>query len=906
MALVTGTRLGPYEILGPLGAGGMGEVYRARDTRLDRTVAIKILPTQFSDHPEVRQRFEREARTVSSLNHPHICVLHDIGRQDGIDYLVLEHLEGETLAARLEKGALPPEELLQWGIEVADALDKAHRHGVIHRDLKPGNIMLTKSGAKLLDFGLAKAATAPVATDLSTSPTVSKPLTAQGTIVGTFQYISPEQLEGKEADARSDIFALGAVLYEMATGKKAFEGNSQASLIAAILKENPRPISELQPMTPPALDRLARSCLAKDPDARVQSAHDVKLQLEWIRDPGGQAEASAPTGVAALDRRRGRLAWALAAILPILAVGGTYLALRPAARALPVIRALVSPPDGARFEITGDNAGPPVLSPDGTNLAYVAVDADGLSRVWVRALDNFSARPLAGTEGAIFPFWSPDGKSIGFFADAKLKRVDIAGGPALTLCEALGARGGSWSKRGVIVFAPGYLDALSQVPAAGGTPQPVTKLDPAQHTTHRWPQFLPDGEHFIYLAANHNSPQGSQAGIYFASLDGKPGALVVHTYSNALYASGYLLYMQGNTFVAQHFDASTGRLTGEPSPLRESILFDLSTWKAALSVSDTGAMVYAGGGAAKGTELLWFDRAGKPIGNSGSNVDYFSVDISPDEKRIAVEAQEGPNSDIWVYDVERGTRTRLTFDPADDTAPFWSADETQIFFASNRGDDRYRIYQKQANGSGEDRLVYGADKDVWPKGVSRDGRYLLVNVGDYKGLTRVDLWVLPLGGGQKPFPFVADRFVKSTSSFSPDGKWIAYSSNESGRTEVYVASFDGTPPSAAAGGAAGNASSASKWQVSTAGGDKPKWRGDGKELFYIGADNSVMAVDINARGKTLELGTPRLLFRTSPKPLVDSFGVSRDGKRFLVNSLGNTGTKPLSLVTDWLADVKKK
>jgi hypothetical protein len=680
MALSPSQRLGPYEILSPIGAGGMGEVYRARDTRLDRIVAIKVLPAHLADQPELRERFEREARTIASLNHPHICTLYDIGHQDGIDFLVLEYLEGETLAQRLQKGALPLDQVFQYAIQMADALDKAHRNGVTHRDLKPGNIMLTKSGTKLLDFGLAKLRQeAAPAISFSQLPTAKDPLTVQGTILGTLQYMAPEQVEGEEVDARADIFAFGAVVYEMATGKKAFEGKSQTSLIAAILTQEPRPILEQQPLAPPALDRLVRTCLAKDPEGRFQNAHDLKLQLEWFRDAGSQTGSGAPALVARPAWHKNWLVWTLTTLLLILSVGCTYLVFRTASHSAPVIRAFLPPPEGTRFELTGDDAGPPVLSPDGANVAFVAIGSDGLSRVWVRSLDNFTARPLAGTEGAVFPFWSPDGRSVAFFAGSKLKQVELAGGPALTLCDAPGPRGGTWGTKGVIVFAPTFEGALFQVPASGGTPQPVTKLDPAQHTTHRWPQFLPDGEHFIYLAANHNNPQSAQAGIFYASLDGKPASLVLRTYSNALYASGYLLHMQDKTFVARRFNPSAGRLVGEPRPLSENIHFDLSTWKSALSVSDTGVMVYGSAGSANGTELLWFDRSGKNIQSSGTKVDYYSVAISPDEKRIAEDAQEGPNGDIWVYDIERGTRTRLTFDPADEADPFWSADGTSVF-----------------------------------------------------------------------------------------------------------------------------------------------------------------------------------------------------------------------------------
>ena len=903
-----GAKLGAYEVAAQIGAGGMGEVYRARDTRLDRIVAIKVLPAHLADKPELRERFEREARTIASLNHPHICTLYDIGRQDGIDFLVMEYLEGETLAQRLEKGPLPLEQVMQFAMEVADALDKAHRKGITHRDLKPGNIMLTKAGTKLLDFGLAKLRQeAAPAVPFSQLPTAGNPLTVQGTMLGTVQYMAPEQVEGAEVDARADIFAFGGVVYEMATGKKPFEGKSQASVIAAILTQQPRSIIEFQPLAPPALDRLLKTCLAKDPDDRFQSAHDLTLQVELIRDGGSQVGTAAPSVAVQPVGGNKRLTWALVATLVLLALGGAGLLLRPSPAPAPVIRAEIMPPEGTRFELTGDNAGPPALSPDGTNLAFAAIGSDGLSRVWVRPVDNFAARALPGTEGAFFPFWSPDGRSIAFFASGKLKRVDLAGGPALALCDAPGARGGSWSARGVIVFAPQFQGSLFQISASGGTPQPVTKLDPALYTTHRWPQVLPDGEHFIYLAANHTSPQGPQTGIFYAALDGQPGKLIVQTFSNAVFASGFLLYLRDKTYLAQRFNPSTGQLSGEPRPLSENINFDLSTWKSPLSVSDTGLMVYGAGGGVSGSELLWFDRAGKVVSASGANVEYYSVAISPDEKRLATDEQQGPNGDIWVYDIGRGTRTRLTFDPADDTDPIWSADGQRVFFGSDRGEGRYRLYQKDASGGGEDQLLYTHDKsDVVPEGTSKDGRYLLLGVGDYRGLSHVDVWILPLSGGQKPFPFLVDAFSKENATFSPDGRWIAYDSTESGREEVYVMSFEGrAPATGSAPNETASASSGRKWEVSTAGGNQPRWRGDGKELFYISADNSVMAVDVNPKGSTLELGMPHALFKTSPRPLVRSFDVSHDGKLFLVNSLASTGRTPVSLVSDWTAQLKK-
>src|SRR5262249_36604381 len=498
MTLAEGSQLGPYQILSPVGAGGMGEVYRAKDTRLDRIVAIKVLPSHLSENAEIRQRFDREPKTISSLSHPHICALHDVRHQHGTDYLVMEFLEGESRADRLAKGPLPTEQALRYGIQIADALDRAHRQGIVHRDLKPGNVMLTKSGVKLVDFGLAKlAAAGPVASSLSILPTqAGANLTQDGTILGTFQYMSPEQLEGKEAGARSDIFAFGAVLYEMATGNKAFAGKSQASLIAAILDSQPAPISTVQPMSPPALDRVVQTCLAKDPDDRWQTAHDVMLELKWIAEGGSQAGVPAP--VAARRVQRERTAWIAAALFAAAALALATLYFATPRRGDRIVRTSILPPSKTVYRSVGESAGPPAISPDGLTLAFTASDTPGRSQLWVRSFDAAAPRALPGTEGAMYPFWSPDSKSIGFFCSGKLKKVDAAGGPVLTICDAADGRGGTWGRDGVIVFEPHFREPLARVSASGGPVTAGTKLDESRReTTHRFPFFLPDGKHLL-------------------------------------------------------------------------------------------------------------------------------------------------------------------------------------------------------------------------------------------------------------------------------------------------------------------------------------------------------------------------------------------------------------------------
>ncbi len=584
--LSVGTKLGPYEIAAPIGAGGMGEVYRARDTRLNRTVAIKVLPVHLADRPDLRERFEREARSIASLNHPHICTLYDVGREGGTDYLVMEYLEGETLAARLAKGPLPLQQVLQYATEIADALDKAHRKGVTHRDLKPGNIMLTKSGTKLLDFGLAKLQQemAPANVQMSQLPTANAPLTAQGTIVGTLQYMAPEQLEGKEADARTDIFAFGTVAYEMATGKRAFDGQSQASVISAIMSSQPAPISSLQPMTPPALDRVVKRCLEKEPDERCQSAKDLTDELKWIAEGGSQAGVAAP--VVARRRSRERMAWALAAAGLLLAAALAFVFARLYLNQPKpdVVRFLVSPPpEVAEWGLPG-------VSPDGRLLAFVVISNKGVRQLWLRPLDSVAAHVLPGTEGALLPFWSPDSRYLGFFASGGLEKIDIAGGPPQILSEGVRGFSGSWNSGGVIVFT-GSGGSLEKASQAGGVPSPLTTLDQSLgEITQSNPSFLPDGRHFLY-ASRRLVPLG-QVWVCAGSLDSKETKCLMSADSPAVYASpGYLLYLRADTLVAQPFDAQRLTISGDAVPIAEGV--------SNFSASANGILAYSAGTSAQ-------------------------------------------------------------------------------------------------------------------------------------------------------------------------------------------------------------------------------------------------------------------------------------------------------------------
>jgi len=762
MRLAVGSKLGPYEIVSPLGAGGMGEVYCARDTRLDRTVAIKILPARLSGRAGASERFEREARAISSLNHPNICQLYDVGQQEGVHYLVMEYLDGETLATRLLRGAMPLEQVLRYGAEIAEGLDKAHRCGVVHRDLKPGNIMLTKSGAKLMDFGLAKSSMAvdPPPSGLTatlTDSVASRPLTAEGTIIGTFQYMSPEQLSGKGVDARSDIFSFGALLYEMATGKRAFEGKSQISVASAILEKEPEPLAAIQPMAPPALEHVVQTCLIKDPEARWQSAADIVRELRWISASSSQA------GPAHVARHRWRVperAIGIAIIAALLIVTVWFALQRPHPR---LVRAYLPPPQDAAFDFVGDFSGPPALSPDGTRVAFAAHGPQERNKIWIRSLDSAAARALQGTEGAHFPFWSADGRFIGFFADGKLKKISAAGGPATILAVANSGRGGSWNDDDVILYAPEYRDTIWKISANGGTSARATVLDPGKHTTHRWPVFLPDGKHFLYFATHHSGGVPEQNGIYFASLDGGSDKLVLATDSAAQYASGHLLFHQQTALMAQKFDPVHGTLSGDPVPVASGVQYDTGLLRTTFTVSAGGVLLYEPGAPTDSgsVRLVWLDRTGKLLGHVGELAEYQGMRLSPDGKRLAVSAAfANPNPDIWVFDLVRGSKTRLTFDPPSHHLPSWSPDGQRLAFYSQTGTYTSSLHAISANGGGQDELLLASDDPAaalrgpqW----SPDGRYLIYQ--KQSGPTGGSVWTIPTSSGQT----VLNRETRITS-----------------------------------------------------------------------------------------------------------------------------------------------
>ncbi len=892
MPLTSGTKLGPYEIQSPLGAGGMGEVYRALDTRLDRIVAIKVLASHLSASPELKQRMEREGRAISSLNHPHICQLYDIGSQNGVEYLVMEFLEGETLAERLRKGAVPLDEIYKIGIAVAEALAVAHRQGIVHRDLKPGNIMLTHGGAKLMDFGLAKplgiqasspgSGSAPpsfTAAATLSGPSPLTPLTTAGSIVGTIQYMSPEQIEGKEADARSDIFAFGAVLYEMVSGKRPFSGKSQISLASSILESDPAPISIVKPQTPPAFEHVVTTCLQKNPEERYQTAHDIKLEMQWIA-ADKSSPAAAPTAPAPRNLERARWAAALVAAI-VLTAAAAMLFYHPAQPAYS-IRAVIDPPEKTTFNLTGDAAGPPVLSPDGLSIAFATTGADGKTALWVRPTNAVEARELPGTDGATFPFWSPDGRSLGFFAESKLKTVDLEGGSTQIICDVPLGRGGAWGADGVILFSPAPTASLMRVSASGGAPVPITKLDPALHTSHRWPFFLPDGKHFLYIALHHDASKSGNNTLYYASLDGRENRPLFRSQTNAIYADGFLMFGRGDQLMAQPFNPSSGTVSGEPANVAKGVMNDGSTWHMDASASNDGLLVF-GSGASGDLELVWMDRSGKISTIADKLPDLQSAVLSPQGDRVALQMNAG-QTDIWVLDLTRGVRTRVTFGPVGNVSPIWSPDGKWIAYSSAQN-GHFAICRKPSDGSGAEECLLNVEQQPGLHDWSHDGKYLLYSLPVPGGPFR-QILALPLQGERKP-SLVVER--GTAGKLSPDGHWLAYQSTESGRSEVYAMPFG---------------SGQGKWQVSANGGQQPRWSKDGKELYYMDLTYNLFAVPVTNAGGALQFGAAEKLIANWSAPQV-FYDVSPDGKKFLLDRVEQQVSQSVTVVTNFTAGLKK-
>jgi len=880
-------------------------VYRARDTRLDRTVAIKVLPEQFAADPQRRERFERECRAVAALNHPNICDLHDVGEASHpgssaktIRFLVMEYLEGQTLAERLIRGPLPTSEVLRFAVELADALDHAHRRGLVHRDLKPSNVMITKAGVKLLDFGLSKLQPGANLIALSTLSPGKVPLTAVGEVLGTYPYMAPEQLMGREADARSDIFAFGAIVHEMATGRRAFEGTTAATVVGAVLHVDPRPVSSMQPMAPPALDRIVMRCLAKDPDDRWQTARDLMLELKWIAGPKA-IEPAAPAS-APLETRR-RMAWVASSLVFLLLMIGSgagisYLWRAPSEE--PAQRLSLLPPLNVRPAGLAAGGGASI-SPDGRRLAFVATGADGKKVLWVRALNLLDAQPLPATEGATYPFWSPDSQSIGFFADGKLKRIAAAGGQAQAISDALQPRGGTWSAGGIIVFLANAGERWYRVAAAGGSATAMT-ID-APNTESYWPFFLPDGHHFLFFG------RPEKPGIYVASLDSTAATLLLAEHVGVAYAQpGYLLTLTGlarnsedRTLVAMPFEATRLQISGPPLVIAEHVAYETLFARAAFSSSQNGRVVYQTEHVPS-TQLIWFDREGKQLGSVGGSNDYRKPSLSPDDRTVAVERPDPQTegTDIWLLETTRGIASRLTVDPAPDWSPVWSPDGSRVVFTSPRKSFPPSLYQQDSRGAGPGEILLRGNRVVHPRDWSSDGRFLVYDALDPK--TQWDISILPMelgttGANQTPVPFLQTEFNEYNGQFSANGRLMAYMSDETGTFEVYVAPFPATR----------------NWwrkRISNNGGSQPRWRRDGKELFYIAPDGTLMAVPIAE--DTFEAGTPRTLFKTRIagvnsliRPLnLTNYAVTGDGQRFLITSeVDDSPPSSITVLSNWPA-----
>ena len=864
MSLTSGSRLGPYEVLDAVGAGGMGDVYRAKDVRLDRTVALKTMKGAFTE------RFEREAKAISSLNHPNICTLYDVGQHDGSGYLVMEYIDGKPIA-----GPLPVDQAIAYGIQICEALSAAHKKGITHRDLKPANILITKQGVKLLDFGLAKLAPAAgngssAGTPQSGELATMAALTGAHMVVGTPQYMAPEQIGGGDVDARTDIFAFGCVLYELLTGKPAFEGKSASSIMASVLATTPRPVSEVVTLSPPALDRIVARCLAKDPDDRWQTARDVAAELQWVAQGGSQV--GLPAVVTVRRKTREGLSWGVSAVAVLAAVGFGIAWARRAPEPLEITRFAIPLPDGTSNPTT------PQISPDGRKVVFVAGDADGKRQVWLRTFDSLTPRALSDADANTRPFWAPDSRSIAFVVEGKLRRQDVMGGPAQTICDAPRGSDGTWNADGVILFDGRTNDPIWRVPASGGIAKVEVAENPAKGITNPgWPEFLPDGRHYLFTR-----DLGGAQELVVGLLDSQDVTPLFKVGSRVEYAEpGYLLFVRENTLVAQKFNAGTVKVEGDATPIGEGLGVD-AVGLASFSVSRNGVLAFREGELG-GRRLVWMDRTGKEAPAIDGISDFRDTSFSPDGKRLAFDAGSSASSDdIWIRDFARGVTERFTFDPAIEQTPVWSPDGRQIAYTS-RAKGRGDLYVKDASGAKDAQLLLQDADFKLATDWSRDGKYLLYSA---QAAGSFDIYALPMTEtDRKPFPVVKTEFIEYFATFSPDSRYIAYSSNASGRMEIYVQEF----PEAK-----------SRAQVSTNGGTEPFWRADGTELFYR-AGGRIMSVPVQLT-PSFSAGPPVQVLQTTfaSVTLRGHYRPSADGQRFLLLApLGRDSTKPASIVMNW-------
>ena len=906
-------KIGGYRILSPLGAGGMGEVWRAEDEKLGREVALKMLPTEFAGDADRMSRFEREAKVLASLNHPNIATLFgletvtsgtdaDAGSSPQaptpsvpVTFLVMELVEGEDLSERISRGPISLDEAVAIVRQIAEALEAAHEAGIVHRDLKPANIKLRPDGTvKVLDFGLAKAwETESANSSLSLSPTMTQHATAAGLILGTAAYMSPEQAAGTAADQRADIWAFGVVLWEMLTGHKLFAGETVSHVLASVLKDE-IDLDELPESTPPRLRELIARCLQRKPRQRLQAIGDARIVLEeYERDPESFAasRSDASRDEAQPSRSRSLLPWTVAAVLTVLFLASAlagWLGRGPESEERKVLRAQIPPPEGTSFALAAFAPGAGVVSPDGSKIAFAATDADGRRMLWMRRVSDLAARPLPGTEGASFPFWSPDSRFAAFFSgDGKLRKIDSTGGPPVTICAAPNGKGGSWNDDGQILFAPAHNTAIQIVSAAGGESRPATEM-PDGVSSQRFPYWLPGGR-FLYFARSSVSTDSDR--VMIASIDTLgPGEELFAAASNVAIASGHLLFIREGTLMARPFDPETATFLGDGMPVAEDVMYIAGARYGAFSVSQTGLLIYNTGLVDMQSELVWADKAGEVIASLGTGDLLFDLAISPDGRYAAagVLDETAGTGDIWIYDLNRGLKTRYTFDPNMDWYPTWSPDGRQIAFTSNR-DAPNDIWVIDVSGSGTDtKLFEDGVNQVYPEAWSPDGEWLVYQRVD--DANNSDIWALPTTGGE-PVALVASSFSEVFPSISPDGRWLAFVSDESGSDEVYVTTFP---------------EPARRWQVSTDGGTFPRWRGDGGELFFAKVNGELFSAEVDGVGETFDVGEVQRLFSWNLAPGFRwPYDVSSDGQRFLLNrGMAAAETDPMTVVLNWDAELE--
>jgi len=894
--------VGHYVILEELGRGGMGVVYKAQDTSLDRFVALKFLPQHLAASGQDKERFIQEAKAASAINHPNICTIHAVGEHQGQLFIVMEYVDGQTLAER--KRSISQKQAIEVTIQIADGLAAAHEKGIVHRDIKPENIMMRKDGiVQIMDFGLAKLAG------------VSR-ITKEGSTVGTAGYMSPEQVQGLEVDHRTDIFSLGVLFYELLGGELPFKGVHETAMMYEIVNVDAVPLSAAHPEIDPELDAIVLECLAKDPDERYQSVKEVSKELRRFKRTSSRARVSrvsqlrslsAPSGEVPVveaplsgegpvplptppKKRRAELPWIV--LSAVLLTGVVALAVAffiSGGEAGPIIRSSVLSPEGVTYNTSV--GGHLALSPDGTKLAFVAADSTGRQSLWVRSLDLMNASPLAGTERAQYPFWSPDGRTIGFFADTKLKRIEAAGGPPLTVCDAPTGRGGSWNEAGVIVFAPSTTSSIHRVSAGGGESQAVTQLDSARgEANHRWPCFLPDGIHFLYTSQTVSRQVGVQEAVHVASLEDPETSILLYAPSNAIYANGYLMFVREQSLVGQPFDPGAREFLGDAFPVSNLVQYSQARSRGIFSASSNGILVYQAGGS-EDARMSWVNREGAVVGQLAERTPSYFCRLSPDGSRMVFDDYdaESRNTDLWLYDIRRDVTTRFTFDAADDLVAVWMPDGERILFSSNRN-GQYQLFEKAASGAEEGKLLVSDDFEIYPTGVTSDGRYVVLTCR--KQNSKWDLFYADLKGEPKAVPYLATEFNEWLGVVSPDGRWLAYQSDESGKYEIYVRPFP---------------SGGGKWQISTGGGQNPLWNPDGREIYFDSETGKLMRVGVQTGDQTIRTGIPEPLFDLAGREHVSILDVSPDGNRFVAEvSAIERSINPVTLVLNWQRDMERK